>query len=626
MCGVFGIVYRDVNRVPDRNALVSTSRLLGHRGPDNSGIHSGPGIGLVHTRLSLVDLDSRSDQPLWNEKRTSAIVYNGEVYNFRELASRLTCHLRTTSDTEVVHEWLSRGNRQEAIRSLDGMFAFGIWNDQDQELFLGRDRFGIKPLYYLEDDTKFIFASEIKALKPWIQLEADLVTVSGFFLSGVEPTRHHSFFRDVRVLSPGTTLRFDRRGPASTQPFFPLTDFLDPDIGSRFESMNAEQVTDWFEERLSNAVQRQLLADAPVGALCSGGVDSSLIMSLATKSHDRLAIFHANVVGRLSEHPAAVALAKHLGLDLQVVDVTDDDYLEHIPDVVEHYEYPFAYHGNSLAFMLVTRLVRKSGVKAVLTGEGSDECFLGYPRMVVRDLLLGYYKTMERLRRGVQSIPKLGDILLPPSRNPPRAAVDLLSRCEHSTEMAQLQSDAETRMGRVIRDRDARSIQLLTYHLRTLLHRNDALGMEASIEARFPFLDHEVVRGAVNLPYRFKVRKGIRGFDWAHPLLIDKWVIRSIADRHLPPELSRRRKLGFPTDALRRMRVDALFYRESAIAEMFQLNRPAMSQLLEQESGSTRVSLLLLEIWARLFLRDISCAKVRQDLHRHASFVGTAGR
>ena len=248
----------------------------------------------------------------------------------------------------------------------------------------------------------------------------------------------------------------------------------------------------------------QLVADAPVGALCSGGVDSSIIVAMASKFHNNLAIFHANVTGPDSEYEAAVALARHLKLDLKTVEVIDQDFIDAMPEVTLHYGQPFSHHPNSVPFLMVSKLLHSNGVKAVLSGEGSDECYIGYPwlifnlRSFIRQLLREPYPMLRRLIRGL-----LGRQDDPPSED---LVCGLHNRFEIAADNEEIRTEVERISGRTIADRDLISLYQLGYHLRTLLHRNDCLGMAASIEARFPFLDSRLVKLAVNMPYQYKVR------------------------------------------------------------------------------------------------------------------------
>ncbi len=194
MCGVFGVFSRDPNRVPDRRKLEASARALQHRGPDGAGVYAGPGIGMAHTRLSLLDLTERSNQPFWDREGRHALVFNGEIYNFRELREELEAtgiRFRTTSDTEVLLEALLKWGPDAALPRLEGMFAFGLYDTGRQTLLLARDRFGIKPLFISDSDDMLLFGSEVGALRPWMKLEPDLISISGFLygFSGPWSTR-----------------------------------------------------------------------------------------------------------------------------------------------------------------------------------------------------------------------------------------------------------------------------------------------------------------------------------------------------------------------------------------------------------------------------------------------------
>lgn len=621
MCGIFGIVYRDGKSIPDETLLRDTGRILGHRGPDSVGLYKNGGVGLVHTRLSLLDLSSRSDQPFWDDQRRYALVYNGEIYNFQSLRSELEALgvvFRTTSDTEVLLHGVIRHGLDAFLPRLEGMFAFGLWDSEQRTLTLVRDRFGIKPLSVYEDDRVLVFASEIKALRPWIPMLPDPQSAAAYLSGFGGPTRDRSFFRDVVMLSPGT-IRNIRSGQRSTErSFFHITEFWQPEEREKLQMLGPRKIVDHFEELLLASVKKHLIADAPVGALCSGGLDSSLVMAMASKFHTNLAIFHANVKGPLSEYEAANALAKHLRLDLLKVDVRDEDFIEQMPAVIWHYEYPFSHHPNSIPFLLVSRLVRASGVKAILSGEGSDECFLGYSPIAFEDLRQGYRRVLSNLRNLVHRIPKLGKTIWPHDAGYAPLVLGLEQNFEIALDHARIQ-DRVREAGVEVRAREYRSLEWLGYHLRTLLHRNDTLGMAASIEARFPYLDHNVVRAAVNLPYEYKIRASLTALDRSHPFLRDKWAVRKVADRYLPRILSQRKKLGFPVNAYERMRVSPALFKGGFVAELFRLSEPALFHLLDCADRHFRVRLMMLEMWGRLFFRQATEAELVSDLYCQTS-------
>jgi asparagine synthase (glutamine-hydrolysing) len=621
MCGIFGIVYRDGNTVPDEALLGETGRILGHRGPDSAGSYQNAGIGLVHTRLSLLDLSRRSDQPFWDEQQRYALVYNGEIYNFQALRTELEARgvvFRTTSDTEVLLHGIIRHGLDAFLPRLEGMFAFALWDSEQRTLVLVRDRFGIKPLSVYEDDRVLVFASEIKAIRPWIPLLPDPQAASAYLSGFGGPTRDRSFFRDVVMLSPGSIREVRSRQRSTERSFFHITEFWHRTERERLHALGAQDVVDHFEDLLLTSVKKHLIADAPVGALCSGGIDSSLVMAMASKFHTNLAIFHANVKGPLSEYEAAKALSKHLHLDLRTVDVHDEDFIEQLPAVTRHYEYPFFRHPNSVPFLLVSRLVRASGVKAILSGEGSDECFLGYGPIAFEDLRQGYRRALTNLRNLVHRVPKFGKAVWPHDPGYAPLVHGMEQNFEVALDRARIQGRIQ-KVGIEVRPREYRSLEWLGYHLRTVLHRNDALGMAASIEARFPYLDHDVVRAAVNLPYEYKIRPSLTALDRAHPFLRDKWVVRKVADRYIPRALSQRKKLGFPVNAYERMRITPAFFKGGFVADLYRLSEPALLHLLDNADRLFQVRLLMLEVWGRLFFQGAREAELVAELLRHTA-------
>jgi asparagine synthase (glutamine-hydrolysing) len=263
-------------------------------------------------------------------------------------------------------------------------------------------------------------------------------------------------------------------------------------------------------------------------------------------------------------------------------------------------------------------LVHASGVKAILSGEGADECFLGYGPIAFEDIRRSYDRVLSILRGLVRRIPKLGKALWPHDSGWGPLVQGLTRNFEVELDQTRIQ-DRIREVGVEVRPREYRSLEWLGYHLRTLLHRNDTLGMAASIEARFPYLDHPVVQAAVNLRYKYKIRPSLAALDRAHPFLREKWVLRKVADRYIPRALSRRKKLGFPVNAYERMRVTPAIFKQGFVADLFQLSEPALHHLLDDPDRGFRVRLLMLEIWGRLFFAKETEAALVEELFRHTS-------
>ena len=414
----------------------------------------------------------------------------------------------------VLQSLIHRG-AEITLPRLRGMFAFALYDTRERTLLLARDRFGIKPLSIYYDGEVFLFTSEIKALTPWVELRPNPFPMASYLLGFGGPMKNGCFYQGVRILPPGSVVRLRVGETPCFDRFATITDHALPERTEELARMNPTKAVDRVDQLLQSAVDRMMFADARVGALCSGGVDSSIVMAMATRKHQDLAIFHANVLGPQSEFEAAKALAKHLRLDLKAVEIHDQDFIDLIPEVTYHNEHPFRYHPNSVPFILVSKLVRENGVKGVLSGEGADECSsvtTGWPGSpssgpingkIVRHAPGGAPHPQARRQavalRGQHSGAREGDALRVRARG--RGAGELAAY--------------ERILGRRS-DRNVRTADLLGYHLRMLLHRNDCLGMAASIEARFPFLDEELVTLAVNLRIGRRSGSRPRTWGWAH--------------------------------------------------------------------------------------------------------------
>jgi len=616
MCGIFGYFSFSNEDQFDSKKIADTIEDMLHRGPDGHNSVVGDGFVLCHTRLSFLDLSNSASQPMWDAERRYCIVYNGEIYNYMGLRNTLEAdgyQFQTESDTEVLLAGLI-ATGVSFLKSVRGMFAFGIYDSVEKTLVLGRDRFGIKPLYFTKSSAGYSFSSEMRPLRHWISMEPNHLCISGYLAGKEIPMAGPTLFANVEVCPVGHTIQIKRCGAISTQSFCQVNDFADRSCRNRFEKTSARGLISELDSLLQEAVEDHMIADVPIGALCSGGLDSSLIVHYASQVRSDLAIFHADVVGKYSERAAAESLAKHLKLDLNVIEVRDQDVFRLIPDTLTHYEYPFSYHPNSIPFLAVANLVKEHNVKAVLTGEGADECFLGYSSIPTRKAIQNYYSVLDVFRTVIRTIPKLGPLLW---RNPSQelANISLLTGLNEEV-------DAESVVREIceVGAGSQRSLDLLGYHLQTLLHRNDRLGMAASIEARFPYLDHRVVHFAVNLPDKYKIRFSIRaGRERTHPFVFTKWILRKVAQRHLPADLANRRKLGFPTSIFERLRIDTAYFAGGWVADVFSLDERKLNYLMEKTPPSFHMKLFLLEGWARLHLLGKNIQELQKDIEIHAA-------
>ncbi len=620
MCGIAGLFEHRGAAVPDPSSLRAVADRLAHRGPDGRGQFVAPGIGLVHTRLSLLDPNPRSNQPFpvasgTGDARTSVLVYNGEIYNFRELRKELEglgVHFRTTSDTEVLFEMLSRFGVASTLPRLEGMFAFAYYDPVRDTLTIARDRFGIKPLFFIETADRFAFASEVAALEPLLVREPDPLAITAYLQGYEHPARGALPLRGVRFVAPGTSLEIGRGRRSVESTFSQLTANFDREQADELERTRDSELVDRVDAMLNESVESQLFADAPVGAFCSGGVDSSLLLAIAKRHRKDFQIFHANVVGRGSELDAATALSRHLGLELKKVDVVAQDFVDLMPDVIRHYGFPYSGHPNSIPFLRVSQLVRENGVKGVLSGEGSDECYLGYEwmRPGLRETIAAQMP-FARSSSGPRNARRESS-----SRSRAQDLVEgIPSRFEHELTFEPLREWVAQSDG--LRDSARKTMRHLAHHLLTLLHRNDCLGMAASVEARFPFLDSRLVRFAVNLPARCKLRWSPRFGGEGLLRHVDKWIVREVAKRYLPKELHARPKRGFQVHAYHRTKIETDWLVRSAAMDVLGMDSREASFLLERAPRPLLLKLVQVEVWVRLFLQGESCANVQAVLRQH---------
>lgn len=630
MCGIYGRLTHADNAPQHAIELASIANAMKHRGPDAWGHYSDAAISLVHTRLSLVDLESRANQPMWDRKRRYCIVYNGELYGYqdvRESLQRRGVRFASTTDTEVLLYAIIEWGVEEALERVDGMYAFAVYDRVERKLQLARDRIGMKPLLFIDQPETFTFASSIQALHVSQSLEPDLLAVQSFLFGYGGPMSGNSFFRNVQHIPPGHVLTILQKGAPSIQRIASWRGLSCPATADSLRQQNPDRWIDELGHRLEQSVESQLVADADVGTLCSGGVDSSLVLAIAKRFKPDIQAFHANVVGAKSELAAAREVSEFTRVPLHVIDVNDRDFIDLVPAVTEHYGLPFLFHPNAVPFIQVSKLVREHGVKAVLCGEGADELFLGYEwlmpnirRAMTRapSQFFQWTKTtldqMERWMRGkpTQYRDAANDFHLVRS---------LPHRLEY--ELGVDDDFDEQCLARYPRSTDHRHIERsgqLSYILRSLMHRNDTLGMSASIEARYPLLSRDILHLAINLPLSAKLRWSTQLSDWHHPFVRDKWVLRKLAERYLPRQIAHRVKRPFLTTALDRMQIPPEYFDDSLLAEWFQLTKPRMRFVAQHASNKLRMRLLTLDVWSRLFFAQQSISQIQRRLRSSLTF------
>ncbi|MBN2885571.1 MAG: asparagine synthase (glutamine-hydrolyzing), partial [Chromatiaceae bacterium] len=374
MCAITGILDLRGGRTVDADLLVAMNRVQFHRGPDEGGLHLEPGVGLAHRRLSIIDL-SNGQQPLFNEDQSVVVTYNGEIYNFRELTEELRAaghSFRTHCDTEViVHAWEQWGER--CVERFRGMFAFALWDRNQRSLFLARDRLGIKPLYYafLPGDW-LILGSELKALEchPGLSRALDERAIDDYFAYGYVP-EPRTIYAGARKLAPGHWLRLEQgRAPGEPRAYWDVP-------GAPLPALDEAEACEELRVRLREAVRLRLVAEVPLGAFLSGGVDSSAVVATMAGLSERpvktCSIVFADPAFDESSHAARVAERYGAEHRAQQVDLDDISLIDRLGEL---YDEPFA-DSSALPTYRVCELAR-SAVTVALSGDGGDEILAGY--------------------------------------------------------------------------------------------------------------------------------------------------------------------------------------------------------------------------------------------------------
>lgn len=626
MCGIVGLCSR-TDAVISWDEVMRALAPIRHRGPDADGSWVGPGIGLGHVRLSILDLSDQAAQPMVSADGRYVLAFNGEIYNFRELRDELAGQgvaVASTGDTEVLLAQIAQFGVTAALPKLEGDWAVAVWDRLAQVLTLARDVHGVKPLYYAETpDGGLRFGSEHKAL---VRLDPrggqpNVAAVNAALLGYSVTWGDRTLYQGVRAVRPGEQLTFDRsRGTIERHTFASVLDWVDDDLYQELRRAPDREVVGLVEAAITAGVRSRLISDAPVACLASGGVDSSLIASLAAAERPDLPLYHADVAYN-SERPAAEALAQSLGLQLHAVRVTDDDVVASVPEVTWHNDGPLIYHLNALPFYAVCRLAARDGIKVLLTGEGSDEYFIGYPYQALEPVTALVRRLKAVPRSWLSRLSRKGTNLFWP-RVEDTFAHRLLELSSAFEDVQTLDRGAAAAAGPVLSRRDRRSrimsLQLAQSHLVSLLHRNDRLGMAWGLEARFPFLSPELTKLAVNLPDRYKLRRTLRMHDRRHPFIVDKWAIREVAARRLPDHLSGRPKMGFPVSVGQRLTVVPKFFADGFLADTFALDEAAIELATGDGPSDWLTRLVLLEVWGQLFFRDASVDTMRDRLLAHS--------
>lgn len=631
MCGIAGFLGSF-----DQGLLDRMSHAIAHRGPDDMGTYHDPerGVGLAHRRLSIIDLSPAGHQPMWDVTKRAVIVFNGEIYNYRELRSDLInsgFRFHSNSDTEVLLNLYLRDG-ESMLPRLNGIFAFALWDTKRDALFLARDGLGVKPLYYAQTSKGFLFASEMKALLQDSGIARDInpLAVVGY-LTYLWCPAPHTMLQGVKKLEPGHSMRV--RGGRVEQ----VSQFYDLPYQAAAEPLSLDEAVKQVQGTLKQAVARQMVADVPVGAFLSGGLDSGAVVAFAREfaGSARMQCFTigfngpgAHEEGMTEDLPYAQRLAQHLDVDLHTIYV-GPEMVNDLEKMIYHLDEPQADPA-PLNVLFISQLARSRGIKVLLSGSGGDDIFTGYRRHYAL-MQEKYWAWMPRSARScVRRLAERLPVDTPGSRRFAKAFryadlegderiasyfywshPHLISRlCKpllsgHGSPysvaslLASSLADVPAETPRLNRVLYLESKHFLADHN---LNYTDKMSMASGVEVRVPLLDPDLVSLAASLPVHYKQR-GRTG----------KWILKKAMEPYLPSDVIYRPKTGFGAplrywlrNPLRPVVEDVLSNASLERRGIFDPsevgNLIAMDRMGKIDGAYTIFSLMCIELWCRIFL------------------------
>ena len=621
MCGLYGQVRVDQDIDPQE--CLQRTRALSHRGPDYCGHYANKGVFLGHARLSILDLTSAGNQPFGDNE--AQLVFNGEIYNWNELRLQYLAeeHLSSISDTEVLFLLLGKMGT-DCLPLLNGMFAFAYYSIVSNKLILARDSVGIKPIYFVSESSKFEFSSEIKNLS----YIPDLGRLKEYQYLG-RFGEDFSPYSNVNEVLPGSFVEIDcSTGQWHQNNYKEIENTISPEKYSKLSA--SKDLVDQLDALLQESVRLHAQSDAPIGYLCSGGLDSSLISAIAAKNGQNLSLYHADFEGEGRELHYAEQVAEHIGAPLRKINLTKEQFWQNFPEMTYASDLPIQ-HPHSISLNLISKKAKDDGVKVLIAGDGADELFLGYPfYSSYADSLSNYWSDNDPkvyLRKFQNFIRRASN----PSSDPywffanvnrkfqrhahvgfggdatsmawPFQSMSLVSQDFKAWKRWQQATEALDWMGES-REANVLSFQLfyMRYFLQPLLHRLDRMLMNTSVEGRVPFLENEIIEFALNLP----VDQKLNGKD-------SKYLLKQVALRYLPATVVNRKKRGFTVPFANYVTGYPQILDDGFVSDWTGLTSKQLKNWCNGEIDQI-YRLTSIEVWGRIFVYKMPWADIMIDM------------
>jgi len=573
MCGITGIyAFNEAGRFHLIN-LQRAVDVLEHRGPDTQGTYIEDRIGLGHRRLSVIDTSSRANQPMKDPSGRFTLVFNGEIYNYIELRKileeRHRVQFTSQSDTEVLlYAYIIYG--EKCLQMLNGFFAFSVYDKSENELFIARDRFGIKPLYYYQDEDKFLFASEMRSILAYgIQRSIHTESLVMYLQLNYIPAPL-SILKGVSKLLPGHSIRISNKEVNITKYYELEKEIIDP------ENIDYGSLKEILIEKLEDSIKKRLVADVPLGVFLSGGIDSSIITALASRHQEQIKTFSIGYKNAkfFDEKKYALQVANHFNTNHQVFDVTNEDLLLHLPDILNHFDEPFA-DSSAIPVYLLSQLTKEK-VTVALSGDGADEIFTGYNKHMAfvkakqpgfsnhfikamqpfweimpksrNGFISNWFRQLDRYAGGLKLAPDERYWLWAVFQSEQKALNYISADFLEDYNSQKINEFKHLMTSSLKYDASINKILMADTRLvlpNDMLYKVDLMSMANGLEVRVPFLDHNLVEFALSIPDKYKINTGNQ-----------KIILRDILKDLVPGKLHQRPKHGFEVPLLTWFRKD----------------------------------------------------------------------
>jgi len=538
MCGITGIYSNKKTSNLEQRIIVMNDSIV-HRGPDAGSFFIDKNIALGHRRLSIIDTSERANQPMQSKSKIWNLVFNGEIYNFNEIKDELSCVFSTSSDTEVILAAVEEKGVQWFLKKANGMFAIALYNSETEKLYLIRDRLGIKPLFYFNDGEKIVFSSEIKGILSSGLVKAIFNKLAvDEYLGNRYVRAPYTFFENIYQLQAGAYIEINNSLIVKEHKYWDIPEKFNTD-----EDFDEDKLAKSFEQEITKSIKYRLISDVPLGTYLSGGLDSSLITAITAKSKNEILNTYTIGFSELNEFKYSRMIAKQYDTSHHEILMKKQDYIDNWERLIGFKDAPLGVP-NEIPLAVMSKKLKEK-ITVVLSGEGADELMGGYGRIFRtpfdfenEDHNLSFYEYFIDKYEYVSR--EMRDKFITTSKEY-RNEFDHKIKSEFST---------KTNEENIFRF-------FHKYHVKGLLQRVDMTTMQTSVEARVPFLDHNLIEFVyAKIPYNLKLKwksekakneaRKISSQEYSENLDTPKYLLRKIAFNHLPEEIINRKKVGFP--------------------------------------------------------------------------------